>query len=238
MPNTKPNLKSKAGNVTHPFSEKTVNAANKIYGAEHEREMPHPLKQQVYPNAAGNYFGKGSAVYNALEQLKAQQGSWPKLDFRSRFQDGGTGRITTVALPKADVQTFDSGSYTNPQGTTDSSANDKSSAFNYSFLEDIAEGPQAKFSDPNRNKFGFWKRDEQSLLARIKDAKKRGKDAKVARLERKLDNFRDNQARRVDPSSDTYQKANPDYDPNVKGSKKTIETDKGGKFANFFKSIF
>tara|TARA_R100000664_G_scaffold34180_1_gene54743 strand:- start:3320 stop:3946 length:627 start_codon:yes stop_codon:yes gene_type:complete len=204
MPNTKPNLKSKAGNVTHPFSEKTVNAANKIYGAEHEREMPHPLKQ-VGVIAA-------NAGYNAMEainQLKTQ------LDPRSGRYHGnmpqgshgmGTGS-TTVALPEADVQTFGSGSYTNPQGTTDSNANNNSSAFNYSFLEDITEGPQAKFDDPNRNKFGFWKRDDQSLQARIDDAEARGKDAKAARLKRKQQNFQDNQSARA--TGNFWDKINP-----------------------------
>lgn len=202
MPNTKPNLKSKAGNVTHPFSEKTVNAANKIYGAEHEREMPHPLRQ-VNPN-----IQKGSSAYNALDEM----GLMDKLTKPAPaplFPDlPAEVKNFKFTLPSLNLPTnnFTSGSYTNPQGTTDSSTNDKSSAFNYSFLEDITEGPQSQKQDPNRNKFGFWKRDDKSLQARIDDAKARGKHAKVARLERKQKNFRANQEARSGIDSETGDK--------------------------------
>jgi hypothetical protein len=57
-------------------------------------------------------------------------------------------------------------------------------------LNDLNE---KRANDPNRNKFGFWKRNKTSLEARIKQAKADGKLAKQARLEKKLKNFENNQ---------------------------------------------
>ena len=91
---------------------------------------------------------------------------------------------------------FGSGSYTNPQNTTNSNANDNSTTTPaYSFMEDENLN---KDMGEHRNKFGFWKRNEESLNARIKDAAAKGKKAKEARLKKKLKNFQDNQKARAE----------------------------------------
>ena len=74
-------------------------------------------------------------------------------------------------------------------------------------MEDMNEGPQSKKQDPNRNKFGFHKRNKTSLDARIKQAEADGKLAKKARLEKKLKNFTNNQEARA--SGNFLDKINP-----------------------------
>jgi len=232
MPKTNPDIKSKVGNVNHPFSKRENETALKMWGS-------HPARQAVV-NGQSVQIG-GGAVYDALQEFKNAQTNFGANAPASVVNPNQNANAASVALPEVKAAVFGSGTYENPQQTTDSNANDNSNSINpYSFQDDKAlqDLNEKRANDPNRNKFGFWKRDEKSIQARIDDAKDRGKDAKVARLERKLDNFKDNQARRVDPSSDTYQKENPNYDPNDPNSSKTIDTDKGGKFANFFKSLF
>ena len=191
MPNTKPNLKSKAGNVTHPFSEKTVNAANKIYGAEHEREMPHPLKQ-VNPN-----IQKGSAAYNALDEM----GMIDKLTKPAPAPviPGIPDSIKNFkfTLPNLNLPTtnFTSGSYTNPQSTTSSDTNTDSNIINpYSFMDDEL---LTKEMPEHVNKFGFHKRNLPSLDARLKQALADGKYAKAKRLQKKKENFIKSQTNRA-----------------------------------------
>jgi len=226
MPNTKPNIKSKIGNVNHPFSEKENKAALKMWGS-------HPARQAV--------VNSGGAVYDALQEFKNAQTNFGANTPASVVNPNQNinPNAASVALPEVKIGVFGSGSYENPTATTNPNANDNTSTVNtYSFMDDLESINQWKKDNPNKNVFGFPKRDSKSFDARIKDAEDRGKSARVARLKRRKKEFEDNQARKVNPDSDTYQKANPDYDPNVAGSQKTIETDKGGKFANFFKSLF
>ena len=224
MPTTNPddNKEARVGNVTstHPFRQRDVEAGETIYGT-------HPARQA---SVASN------DDYNAAQEYENVRNKVDPYGISTSYHNNLTKPIgNTVGLPAVNVNTFNLGSYTNPQETTDSSANDNSSSIDtYSFLDDAQRVADWKERNPHKNVFGLWKRDEKSLQARIDDATARGKDAKVARLNKKLKNFQDNQARRVNPSSDTYQKVNPDYDPNVAGSQKTIKTDKGGKFVNFF----
>ena len=175
------------------FNNKTKIAATKMFGEEHEREMDHPLKQ-VGVRAA-------SAGYNAMEainQIKDQLDPTSSR-YHGNMPQGSSSMGASTPLPGVPDQNsnFSSGSYANPSSTTDSGANSNSSSLNYSFMEDMNEGPQSKVQDPNRNKFGFWKRDEKSIQARIDDAVDRGKKAKEARLRKKLKNFQDNQSARA-----------------------------------------
>jgi len=175
------------------FNNKTKIAATKMFGEEHEREMDHPLKQ-VGVRAA-------SAGYNAMEainQIKDQLDPTSSR-YHGNMPQGSSSMGASTPLPGVPDQNsnFSSGSYANPSSTTDSGANSNSSSLNYSFMEDMNEGPQSKAQDPNRNKFGFWKRDEKSIQARIDDAVDRGKKAKEARLRKKLKNFQDNQSARA-----------------------------------------
>jgi len=224
MPNTKPNLKSKTDNVNHPFTERDIEAGETIYGT-------HPARQASVV---------GSSDYNAQQEYEKLRNKIDPYGIASGYHDNLTKPSgNTVGLPTVNVQTFTSGSYTNPQGTTDSSANDNSSSINaYSFLDDAERVADWKTRNPHKNAFGFNKINLPSLDARYKQALNDGKTAKAARIKKKIDNFKDNQARRVNPGDSKYEKANPNYDPNDPNSKKTIKTDKGGKFTNFFKSIF
>ena len=190
MPTTNPddNKKARVGNVTsaHPFRQRDIEAGDTIYGT-------HPARQASVA---------ASSAYNALEEINKLKNT---LDPTSRSYQGNlpqssSGPLNTaaVALPKVNVNTFNTASYTNPQRTTDSSVNDNSSSINtYSFLDDAQRVADWKERNPHKNVFGLWKRDEKSLQARIDDATVRGKDAKVARLNKKLKNFQDNQEARA-----------------------------------------
>ena len=184
------------------FNNKTKKAAKIMFGEEHEREMDHPLKQVGLTAANAGYN-----AMDAINQLKSSLNPTSSA-YHGNMPQGSSSMGASVALPGVPNQdaNFSSGSYANPSSTTDSGANSNSSSLGYSFMEDMNEGPQSKEQDPNRNKFGFWKRDAQSLEARIKDAKKRGKDAKVGRLEKKLENFNQNQEKRKE-RRDRHQKA-------------------------------
>lgn len=213
MPNTTPDIKSKKGNVSHPFSEKTVNAANKIYGAEHEREMPHPLKQ-VNPN-----IHKGSAAYNALEEM----GMIDKLTKPAPASviPGVPDAVKNFkfTLPSLNLPTtnFTSGSYTNPQSTTSSDTNTGSNTINpYSFMDDEL---LTKEMPEHVNKFGFHKRNIPSLDARYKKALNEGKLVKAERLQKKMDNFKANQQARS------------------QRDESGVRTNKGTGFGNFLRKI-
>ena len=91
---------------------------------------------------------------------------------------------------------FGSGSYTNPQDTTDSNANDNSNTIQpYLFMEDENLN---KDMGEHKNKFGFNKRNRASIQSRIDEATEQGKDAKVARLNKKLANYNKNQQARAE----------------------------------------
>ncbi len=58
MPKTNPDIKSKVGNVNHPFSKRENEAALKMWGS-------HPARQAV--------VNGGGAVYDALQEFKDAQ---------------------------------------------------------------------------------------------------------------------------------------------------------------------
>jgi len=185
------------------FNNKTKNAAKIMFGEEHEREMDHPLKQIGLTAANAGYN-----AMDAVNQLKSSLNPTSSA-YHGNMPQGSRSMGASVALPGVPNQNanFSSGSYANPSSTTDSGANSNSSSLNYSFMEDMNEGPQSKEQDPNRNKFGFHKRNKTSLDARIKQAEADGKLAKKARLEKKLKNFTNNQEARA--SGDFLDKINP-----------------------------
>tara|TARA_R100000773_G_C4210326_1_gene110073 strand:- start:41 stop:739 length:699 start_codon:yes stop_codon:yes gene_type:complete len=217
------------------FKNKDIIAMQKMYGEEHERQMPHPLlhcgsdmmhsegwnkmRQMNSPGTVGNDAsykkaekmrtthpvkqGHDKNVFNALEALNLSG------NYRGNTNQP-IGAITQQPpmIPGFDMSknlptpgnmnygSFGSGSYTNPQNTTNSNANDNSTTTPaYSFMEDENLN---KDMGEHRNKFGFWKRNEESLNARIKDAAAKGKKAKEARLKKKLKNFQDNQKARAE----------------------------------------
>ena len=180
MPNTKPNLKSKTDNVNHPFTERDIEAGDTIYGT-------HPARQASVA---------ASSAYNALEEINKLKNT---LDPTSRSYQGNlpqssSGPLNTaaVALPKVNVNTFNTASYTNPQRTTDSSVNDNSSSINtYSFLDDAQRVADWKKRNPNKNVFGLPKRTKGSFEERIKKATDEGKWNKVKRLETRQRKFED-----------------------------------------------
>jgi len=180
------NKKVRVGNVTaHPFRQRDIEAGETIYGT-------HPARQASVV---------ASSAYNALEEINKLKNT---LDPTSRSYQGNlpqssSGPLNTasVALPTVNVETFNTGSYTNPQRTTDSSANDNSSSIDtYSFLDDAQRVADWKERNPDKNVFGFNKRNATSLQNRIDKAKEQGKDAKVGRLEQKLENFNNYQDKR------------------------------------------
>ena len=179
MPNTKPDIKSKTGNVNHPFTERDKEVGETIYGT-------HPARQTSL-----------TGVYNAAQEYEDVRNKVDPYSVSTSYHSNLTQpSATAVPLPTSDVQNFDSGSYTNPTGTTNSDTNKNSNSLSYSFMEDLESGPLSKKQGEHRNKFGFWKRDAASLQHRIDDATTKGKTAKVARLKRKLDNFTKNQKAR------------------------------------------
>ena len=227
------------------FKNKDIIAMQKMYGEEHERQMPHPLmhcgsdmmhsegwnkmRQMNSPGTAGNdasyekaekmrtthpvkqgHIRPGSAAYNALEALNLSGNKFGSTNPQPPANPLVSPNInkSSSSLPgvgNMNYGSFGSGSYTNPQSTTSSSANDNSTTIPaYSFMED--ENLDKDMGE-NRNKFGFWKRNEQSLNARIDDAEAKGKLAKKARLEKKLKNFQDNQKARAE--GNIFDKLNP-----------------------------
>ena len=179
MPNTKPNLKSKTGNVNHPFTERDVEVGETIYGT-------HPARQVS--------LGQDSAAYNAMQEFKNAQTNFGATINTDSYKPSNKGipTNTLLGLPAVNVNTFDLGSYTNPQQTTDSSANDNSSSINtYSFLDDQERVTEWKKRNPNKNVFGLPKRTEGSFKERIEKAEKEGKWNKVARLKTRRQKFRD-----------------------------------------------
>jgi|19_taG_2_1085344.scaffolds.fasta_scaffold29757_2 hypothetical protein len=185
MPNTKPNLKSKTGNVNHPFTERDIEAGETIYGT-------HPARQASVV---------GSSDYNAQQEYEKLRNKIDPYGIASGYHDNLTKpsgsdynaqQKNTVGLPAVNVQTFNSGSYTNPQRTTDSSANDNSSSINtYSFLDDAQRVADWKKRNPNKNVFGLPKRTKGSFEERIKKATDEGKWNKVKRLETRQRKFED-----------------------------------------------
>lgn len=200
------------------FNNKTKIAAKKMFGEEHEREMDHPLKQ-VGVRAANAGYNAMEAVNQIKDQLDPTSSR-----YHGNMPQGSSSMGASTPLPGVPDQSadFNSGSYANPSSTTDSGANSNSSSLSYDFMEDMNQGPQSQEQDPNKNKFGFWKRDAKSLQARIDDATERGKTAKVYRLQKKLDNFNKNQAARSG-----------NYDPDT-GSKFDKE---GTGVGNFLRKI-
>lgn len=168
-----------------------------------EKLRSHPVKN-IGVNAA-------KAGYDAMETINQLKSSLNPTSsaYHGNIPQGSSGMGASVALPGVPDQNanFSSGSYANPSSTTDSGANSNSSSLNYSFMEDMNEGPQSKKQDPNRNKFGFHKRNKTSLDARIKQAEADGKLAKKARLEKKLKNFEANQKARAE--GNIFDKLNP-----------------------------
>ena len=236
------NNKARVGNVTHPFTKRDIEAGKIIFGDETARDLDstHPLRQTT-----GSHE---SASYNALQEFKNAQTNFGANTPASVVNPNINPNTASVPLPTSQVQTFTSGSYENPTSTTNPNANENTETVNpYSFMDELERVDKYVKDNPNKNKFGFWKRDAESFDARIEDAEGRGKTARAERLRRKKENFEDNQGRRAaDPDSSTYTKpiSNPNYDPNIDESKtnpKTItsqplEKGKGGKFGNFIKS--
>ena len=167
------------------------------YKKAEKMRTTHPVKN--------NHVRPGSAAYNALSELnmldKMSKPAPPPLIPGTPTQTKFGG----MKLPDVKPPVFGSGSYSNPQSTTDSGANNNSNTINpYSFMDDPMLDAER---DPNRNKFGFHKRNKTSLDARIKQAEADGKLAKKARLEKKLENFTKNQEARA--SGDFLGKINP-----------------------------
>ena len=138
-------------------------------------------------NLSGNYAGNTNKnVSTSIPNLSPNK-PWDVLHGKPSMLPG-VGNMS--------YGSFNSGSYTNPQGTTSSNANDNSSVIEpYSFMEDENLN---KDMGEHRNKFGFHKRNAESIQARIDKAKKEGKLAKEARLKKKLSNFNKNQKARAE----------------------------------------
>ena len=226
------------------FKNKDIIAMQKMYGEEHERQMPHPLlhcgsdmmhsegwnkmRQMNSPGTVGNDAsykkaekmrtthpvkqGHADDVFNALDALNLSgnyRGNTTKpmgaITQQPPMIPGFDMSKNLPGLGNMNYGAFGSGSYTNPQSTTSSSANDNSTTTPaYSFMEDENLN---KDTGEHRNKFGFWKRNEKSIQARIDDAEDKGKLAKKARLEKKLKNFQANQKARAE--GNIFDKLNP-----------------------------
>jgi len=172
------------------FNNKTKIAALKMFGEEHERQMPHPLKQLEGDNLESG-ITKGSAAYNALNELN-MLGKQDRVQARAPHTPVMPGTPQASQLPGVNLPTdnFTSGSYANPTATTDPDANANSSTITYDFMEDTN---LEKDTGEHRNKFGFWKRNKESIQHRIDKAKKEGKLGRAARLQNKLETFNKNQ---------------------------------------------
>lgn len=196
-------------NSKTPFTTRTQIAAQGIHGSFDQRNMSinGPLKETL----------DASAMATSL--LGA-----PKTSVSDRFKEKTDQIIKNPNLVNVQAENQESNTLENPAATVTEPE--------YSFLDNTGGGltdySANLKNDPNRsNFFGTYKRNEQSIQSRIDEATKQGKTAKVARLGRKMDNFKNNQARREDPSSDTF--TNP---------KHGLQEDKGTKIGNFLKSIF
>lgn len=163
----------------------------------------HPVKN--------NHIQPGTDAYNALAELNM-------LDKFTKPEPApiipGTPTQTKfggMKLPEVKPPVFGSGSYSNPQSTTDSSANNNSNTINpYSFMDDPMLDAER---DPNKNKFGFNKRNLPSLDARFKQALADGKYAKAKRLQKKKENFIKSQTNRA---GEDFMK---EFAPNVNNEK-------------------
>tara|TARA_B100000482_G_C12612725_1_gene299783 strand:+ start:2433 stop:3122 length:690 start_codon:yes stop_codon:yes gene_type:complete len=154
-----------------------------------EKLRSHPVKNIS--------IGASKAAYNAMDvinQIKNQLNPTSK-SYHGNVPAGSSSMGSSVNLPSPNIQNFNSGSYSNPQSTTSSNANDNSNTINpYSFMDDEN---LKKDTGEHKNKFGFNKRNEKSIQARIDDAIDKGKTAKEARLRKKMKNFQDNQNARA-----------------------------------------
>ena len=163
------------------------------YKKAEKMRTTHPAKQ--------GHIRPGSAAYNALEALNLSGNKFGNTNPPPPVNPLVSPSInkSSSALPgigNMNYGSFGSGSYTNPQSTTSSSANNNSTTTPaYSFMEDDNLN---KDMGEHRNKFGFHKRNRASIQARIDEATKQGKDAKVARLNKKLANYNKNQKARAE----------------------------------------
>jgi len=194
MPNTNPNIKSKIGNVNHPFRQKDIEAGETIYGS-------HPARQASVA---------GGGDYNAAQEYENLRTKVDPYGVSTSYHSNLTQpSAPTVPLPTSEVQSFTSGNYENPTGTTNPDTNKNSNSLSYSFMEDLESGPLSKKQDEHKNKFGFWKRNLPSLDARYKKALNDGKTAKAARIKKKMDNFKQNQKDRSAADATFGDKINP-----------------------------
>ena len=188
MPTDNPNYKARINNVTspHPFTQKDIEAGEKIYDT-------HPARQA---SVAGSH---DSAAYNAMQEFKnAQTNFGATAPDGTNYVNPNTKPSQSIGLPQSHVQTFGQGSYTNPQATTSSSANDDSSSINtYSFLDDAQRVADWKERNPDKNVFGFNKRNKESFDNRIKKAQDEGKVGKEQRLKNKKAAFENNQTNKA-----------------------------------------
>ena len=158
------------------------------YKKAEKMRTTHPVKN--------NHIQPGTDAYNALSELNMlDKMSKPE---RPPIIPGTQTRLNNAMgnqLPKVQPPVFGSGSYSNPQSTTDSNANNNSNTINpYSFMDDPMLDAER---DPNKNKFGFNKRNLPSLDARFKQALADGKYAKAKRLQKKKENFIKSQTNRA-----------------------------------------
>ena len=202
-------------NSQTPFTTRTQIAAQGIHGSFDQRNMSinGPLKERDDMQLYNTILGDPSQV-KPPEKIKK-----------------GDEIIAESSLPQVNAQSSNTSnpSFEQPAAIVDPNKGVKPE---YSFLDNTGGGltdySANLRNDPNRsNFFGTHKRNEQSIQSRIDEADNQGKTAKKARLERKMDNFKNNQARREKPSSDTF--VNP-----ATGAPE----DKGTKIGNFLKSIF
>ena len=203
-------------NSQTPFTTRTQIAAQGIHGSFDQRNMSinGPLKE----------VSDDMQLYNTI------LGDPSKVKAPVPVTNGAD-IIAQSSLPQVNAQSSNTSnpSFEQPAAIVDPN---KGAKPEYSFLDNTGGGltdySANLRNDPNRsNFFGTHKRNEQSIQSRIDEADNQGKTAKKARLERKMDNFKNNQARREDPSSDTF------VNPATGASE-----DKGTKIGNFLKSIF
>jgi len=207
------------------FKNNVKRAAKIMFGDDSQRDLPHPLKhcgsdmmhsegwnkmrQMNSPGTAGNdasykkaeklrtnHPAKKNHGYDALDEIN-RIGNFERSQRPQPVIPGmpTTTKFSGTKLPDVKPPVFGSGSYANPQSTTDSGANNNSNTINpYSFMDDPMLDAER---DPNRNKFGFHKRNLPSLDARLKQALADGKYAKAKRIQKKKDNFIKSQTKRA-----------------------------------------
>lgn len=171
------------------FSDPTRQVAAQTYGGELEKTAAmSPLGMKIDPSAA----------YNAMDALKSVQNlnlnQGGKTNYR-RDTDDVYKSVGLPGLPTSSTGGGTSGSYSDSASTITPPA---STTPKYSFLTDqnTPTFDKSKLDNPqHRMSFlGLHKRNKPSLEARIKDATDDGKTRKVARLNKKLDNFNDYQS--------------------------------------------